>query len=177
MFRDVIIISIVNDKIKGIDNYDSQFQLRNDEPPHNLLIGKLKIRFLNLIEFKKIKKDWNNKKHLYLSFFSKETSHDERKEMGKMDEGLKAAVKRIEEALQSEEDLRMYHKVELERAIEEKRELELQNEKKKRKEEEAKRKESDTKLFDTIKRLKEIAMPIDQISEITQLPVEKIKKL
>ena len=174
-----------------IENYDSIYQLRNDEFPHKLLIGKLKIRFLNLKKFKKVKKDLNNKKHLYLSFFSKETNHRERKEMGKMDDGLKAAVKRIEEAIQSDEELRIYHKIELEKAIEEKRELKLKDttkklkesetkrkkEETKRMEEEAKRREVETKLIETVKRLKKIAMPIEQISEITDLPLEKIKKI
>ena len=37
--------------------------------------------------------------------------------------------------------------------------------------------EAETKLIETVKRLKKIAMPIEQISEITDLPLEKIKKI
>lgn len=50
-----------------------------------------------------------------MTFIDNETTHDERKELAKMDEGLRNAVKKIEEAAQTEGALRTYYKIQIER--------------------------------------------------------------
>jgi len=49
--------------------------------------------------------------------------------MGKMDEGLKIATKKIEEVLQSEEELRLYHKIQLEKMVRENEKIKKERQK------------------------------------------------
>ena len=129
--------------------------------PSDILTDKLRIIFIDLEKFRKTEKDLKNKEHLYLSFIDKNTTHRERKEMGKMDEGLKASVKKIEEALQDENALRLYYKLEWE-------EISKQIEKKKERE--------NTKIKVAIK-LKKMGMSDEDIAKATDLNKEFIEKL
>jgi predicted transposase/invertase (TIGR01784 family) len=180
MFKKVVIVSIVNFKMNNLQNYKHYYKIINTEDLNDTLTEKIEIIIIELKKFKKIIKDFNNKEHLYLSFFDKMTSHNDRKEMGKMDEGLKAAVKRIEEAIQSEEELRIYHKIQLENAISEKEknraEKKLKEEIEKGREEGIEKGEK-TARIKYAKKLKDMGMAIEQISEIIELPIEKIIEL
>jgi predicted transposase/invertase (TIGR01784 family) len=113
--KKLVLISITNFKMNELPYYKHKYRVINTKNLTDIFTDKLEIRIIELKKFRKIKKDFNNKEHLYLTFIDDETTHEERKEMGKMDEGLEAAVKKIEEALQDDNAVRLYHKLELEK--------------------------------------------------------------
>ena len=110
VFKKVLIIAIVNFKMNNIPYYKQEYKIVNVKDPTDVFTEKVHIIIINLKKFRRIEKNLNNKEHLYLSFIDNKTNHKQRKEMGKMDEGLKSAVKKLEDVLQSEEQLRIYPK-------------------------------------------------------------------
>ena len=101
-----------------------------------------------------------------------------------MDEGLKAAVKKIEEALQDENALRIYHKIEYEKMREanEKRMIEEEIEKNRKEGIEEgieKGREEGIELAQVkiATKLKKKGIPLEVIANTTELTIEFIEKL
>lgn len=113
--RNIVLIAIVNFNMNKLPNYKHIYKLINTKELKDIFIEKLTIIIIELPKFRKTKKDLKNKEHLYLTFIDSKTSHNKRKELGKMDEGLKTAVNQIEKTVQNEEALRAYYKIEIEK--------------------------------------------------------------
>ena len=184
MFKNVIIVSIVNFKINDSQKYKHEYKIINTEDLNDIFTEKVKIIIIELEKFREIEKDLKNKEHLYLKFFDKNTNHEERKEMAKMDEGLKTAVKRIEGAIQNENELWIYHKVQYEKLAAEKEKIKTkekikqvkQKERKIGEEKGIKIGEEKSKVKIAIK-LKNEGIPLEIIAKTTGITITKIKKL
>ena len=89
-----------------------------------------------------------------------------------MDEGLKASVKKIEEALQDENALRLYYKLEWE-------EISKQIEKKRKKEEKKKEREKgeENSNIKIATQMKNDEIPVKTIAKYTNLSKEFIERL
>jgi predicted transposase/invertase (TIGR01784 family) len=183
-FKNVILIIIANFNINDFPKYKQEFLLINSESLKHIISGKFKIILIELEKFQEVIKDLNDKEHLYLTFFVKNTDHKRRKELGEMDEGLKAAVKKIEEALQDDEALRIYHKLEYEKMLKENEEIRLKKSKEKGKEEgleegmEKGRDEGlEEKAIEVATNLKNMGLSVQDIARATNLSKEFIETL
>ena len=166
-------VVITNFKVNESHRYKEEYMLLRTTDPSDILTDKLRIIFIDLEKFRKTKKDLKNKEHLYLSFIDKYTNHEQRKELGKMDEGLKASVKKIEEALQDENALRLYYKLEWE-------EISKQIEKKKEREkgvEEGIEKGKENTKIEIATQMKNDGIPVKTIAKYTNLSKEFIERL
>ena len=192
IFKKVLIVNIVKFKMNDLPHYKQEYKIVNIKDPTDIFTEKIHIITIELKKFRKIEKNLNNKEHLYLTFIDEEAKHEKRKEMGKMDEGLESAVKRIEEVLQSEEELRIYHKIQLEKTIMENEKLRTEEKIKKQLEkglkkglkkglEEGKkegRKEGiEERNIEIATKLKKIGLNVEEIAKITELSMEYIEKL
>ena len=179
-FKNVISIIIVNFNMNKLPNYKHEFLFIDTKNLNYIFNQKLKIIIIQLEKFREIKKDWNNKEHLYLTFFDKNTSHERRKELGKMDEGLNSAVKKIERALQDDDAMRIYHKIEWEKMVEEKEKIRIQKEKEKEREEGREEGIEEGMELEKIKianKMKNKGISLQEIAEFTGLSYEFIEKL
>jgi len=195
--KKVITVAICDFSFLNSLKYHNIFNLSNSNIyiPETL-IDKIEIHIIEMEKFRKpiiyeedengkiikSKKDLkNNTKHQYLAFIDDKTTHKERKEIVKMgDEGLEASMKNLEIALQNGAfDIYFLEKLEemhqenvMQEKIEEGKIKGIREGKikgiKEGKEEE--------KLGIAIK-LKNKGIPIEIISETTELPLSKIKKL
>jgi predicted transposase/invertase (TIGR01784 family) len=175
-FKKIVLISIINYNMNKIPNYKHKYKMINTKNLSDIFTEKLEIIIIDLKEFRKIKKDFNNKEHLYLTFIDNETNHTKRREMGRMDEGLNAAVKKIEEALQDETALRLYHKLEIEKMV-------MENEKIRTEErikegiEKGRKEGMEINNIKIATKLKNMGIPVQNIVKATDLSKEFIENL
>ena len=159
----VITINIVNyDQIK-LEDFHTCFHLWEDENKDYLLTDILEIHFLNMVKFRKFKTGDKEKNPLvrWLTFFDKESTEDEIKEVISMDAAISIANERLTYVSQDQDVRRIYEMREkalrdwttgVNTAIE-KREIEI------------------------AKNLLKRNRPLEEISEDTGLDIETIKGL
>ena len=183
-FKDVVLISIVNFNMNDLPNYKHEYMFINSKNLNDIFTDKLKLIIIELKKFQEIEKDLKNKEHLYLSFFDENTDHKRRVELGKMDEGLKSAVKKIEEALQDDNAVRIYHKLEYEKMIRENEKIRIKKEKEEIRNKSRKegRKEGieegmEIKNIQVARNLKNLGISVQDIAKATGLSQKFIKNL
>jgi len=106
----VITINIVNyDQIK-LGDFHTCFHLWEDEHKDYLLTDVLEIHFLNMIKFRKLKTGNKEKNPLerWLTFFDKESTEDEIKEVISMDSAISIANDRLAYVSQDQDVRRIY---------------------------------------------------------------------
>ncbi|MCL2115650.1 MAG: Rpn family recombination-promoting nuclease/putative transposase [Methanobrevibacter sp.] len=204
--KKAIFVSIVNFKVNDFPEYMYRYMLINIQRLNDIFVDKVKIIVIDLKKFQKMEKDLNKKKHQYLTFFDKRIGHEERKELGKMDEGLKTAAKKIEEALQDDTAVMLYRrqqydqmvkeneKVMMEERIKEERENAIREEREKASKERknAIREEREKTIIEERKKalkerekeiiklatdLKKTGLSIEEIAKVTGLTIDFIEKL
>ncbi|KZX16564.1 PD-(D/E)XK nuclease family transposase [Methanobrevibacter cuticularis] len=164
--KKIIVIAIVNFNMNKSPYYHNVYRLINEKDKINdKFTFKLEIHIIELKKFREIKKDLTNKEHLYLTFIDNETTHNKRKELVKMDEGLKAAIEKIEEAVQDREALRVYHLIEMER-------MKIENQI-----EEGMEKGKKEGIIEVATNFKKIGISIEDIAKATGLSKDTIEKL
>jgi len=171
-YKNVVLISIVNFKMNKLPNYKHEYMFINRENLNDIFTDKLKLIVIELEKFQEVEKDFENKEHLYLSFFDNNTDHETRKELGKMDEGLKTAFKKIEEALQDESTLFLYHKLEWEKMVRENEKIRMKKER-----EEGIKEGEEISNIKIATKLKKMGIPIQDIAKATDLSKEFLEKL
>ncbi|MCL2116235.1 MAG: Rpn family recombination-promoting nuclease/putative transposase [Methanobrevibacter sp.] len=166
--KKVFLISIVNFKVNDFPEYIHRYKLINILRPDDVFVDKAKIILVELKEFKKMEKDLNKKKHQYLTFFDKSLTHEERKELGEMDEGLKTAVNKIEEALQDDTAVMLYLRRRYDKMAEENEKIRT---------EERIKEEKEKEVIKVANNLKKAGISLEEIAKATDLTIEFLEKL
>jgi len=159
----VITINIVNyDQIK-LDDFHTCFHLWEDEHKDYLLTDVLEIHFINMIKFRKFKTGdkENNPLERWLTFFDKESTEDELKEVISMDAAISIANERLTYVSQDQDVRRIYEmreKALRDRTTEMNTALEKQ-------------------AFEITKNLLKLDIPIEKIITATGLSREEIENI
>ena len=167
-------------EVNDLPYHKHEYLLINTKDLNDIFTDKLKLIVIELEKFQSLPTDLNNKEHLYLTFFDKNISHKKRKELGKMDEGLKLAVKKIEEALQDDNAVRIYHKLAWEEMVSENKERLIQEKIEEGREEGMEKgieKGEENRNIKIATRMKNVGIPVKTIAKCTDLSKEFIEKL
>ncbi|MDR3290795.1 MAG: Rpn family recombination-promoting nuclease/putative transposase [Methanobrevibacter sp.] len=171
-----ILINILSYKFCEDDIYKQKFNILGNTD--NCLYSKyLTIYNINIIAFRKIKKDLNNPLHRWMIFFDIESSNELIKKVIEMDEDIKSADARFNELLSDEEAFHDYQMRQL-AIMELEGELSYREEKGKIEGEIKGKKEGikEEKMEIAISMLKK-GLDLNLISEITNLPISKLQAL
>jgi predicted transposase/invertase (TIGR01784 family) len=163
-----ILINIVNYKFCKDEIYNQKFNIIGNV--NNCLYSKyLTIYNINIVAFRKIKKDLNNPLHRWMIFFDIESSDKLIKKVIEMDEDIKSADAKFNELLSDEEAYHDYQMRQL--AI-----MEFEGELSYREEKGEIKGKKEEKMEIAINMLKK-GLDLNLISEITNLPISKLQTL
>jgi len=105
----VIAINIVNYSFPKSAHYHTCFHLWEDQEKDLLLSDALEIHYINMVEWRKRKRDVSGGPlHWWLAWLDKKNRPELAKEAVKMDSGIAAAQTRLEELLDDEDFIRLY---------------------------------------------------------------------
>lgn len=159
----VITINILDFDFLDIEKFHSKYHLWEDEEESYLLTDLIEIHFIEMPKFKRFEeKDLKgNPLHRWLKFFDRMLSEDELKELIRMDGAIERAEKKLEFLSSDEETLALYKA--REDSLHERANMISSAESKGR--------------IEIAKKMLTKNMPEELINEITDLPVEQIRKI
>ena len=82
---DVIAINILNFDYLGTSDFQSCFHLRDDKEPDIILTGALEIHFINMVRYRKLKRNLHDPLYRWLTWFNKNSPPELISEVAKMD--------------------------------------------------------------------------------------------
>ncbi|KZX10059.1 PD-(D/E)XK nuclease family transposase [Methanobrevibacter filiformis] len=167
----VIAIGILDFSLLRVPEFHSTYHIWEDNNKNCKLTDDLELHIIDMPQYRKLKnKDIeNNPLHRWLSFLNEKESNETLKKVINMDNGIKSADKKMKDLLRDKDTLIHYQKREF--AIAEYNNTLLHRE------ERGKKEGRQEKAIEIAFRLKNKGMTLEEISKITDLSTEQIKKL
>ena len=165
----VIAINIVDFNFPHEGDVHTCFHLREANNPSLILSPVLEIHFVNMVKWRKGKKDLNDPLNRWLAWFDEKSPPELIKEVTGMDSAVMAAYMQQDFITQNEEAWQEYW---MQRKMEHDRVSNLNGARR-----EGEQKGEEKKALEIARKLKDKGLPLAEIVDITDLPTETIERI